>query len=427
MKNEATQNDATQNDATTGARTDAAKTSTPDLAKTVPDAAPPTPSATADTEPRQLTFTSDKGASRSTWFAALLVLVIVGWMGSGFVFPSEDTDPVAAREEPKPVAVAVTRSTAETVTQFYQAEGQALPDRDTMMRAETSGDIAEVLASKGQDVSAGDIIARFDATANQADANRVSENLALARRELENAEKLLQRGVATADRAADARAALAAVQAQVTAVEQAAKALTIRAPFAGRIETLDLDEGEFVSAGTEVGRLVDITPLTVAIQVPQQSLTRLSVGQPATVRFITGEEREGTVKFVGTSAASETRTFLAEVEVENADGAIPAGISAEVIIPTGQTSAHFLSPSIVSLNTEGALGVKTVNSDNVVAFYQIRVVKAQIDGIWVTGLPDSVDVITVGQGFVNEAETVSPRAGENVDAVAQDLAGEAGK
>jgi len=369
-------------------------------------------SASPEEQPQRLTFSSDKGASRSTWFAALLVLLIVGWMGSGFIIPSEDSDPVIAREEPKPVAVAVTTSMSETVTQFYQAEGQALPDRDTMMRAETSGDIAEVLVSKGQDVAAGDVIARFDPTNNNADANRVAEDLAVAERELQNAQSLLERGVATADRVADARADLAAVQAQVTAVEQAAGSLTITAAFDGRVETLNIDEGEFVSAGTEVGRLVDITPLTVAIQVPQQSLTRLSVGQPATVRFITGEEREGVVAFIGTSAASETRTFLAEIEVENTDGAIPAGISAEVTIPTGEVTAHFLSPSIVSLNTEGALGIKTVNADNVVEFFEVQVVKAQIDGIWVTGLPDSVDVITVGQGFVNEAETVAPMAGE---------------
>lgn len=376
--------------------------------------AAPEPHAPAapDGQPQRLTFSSDKGSSRSTWFAAFLVLALVGWMGSGFIFPSEDTDLVIAREDPEPVVVAVATSRAETVTQFYQAEGQAQPDRDTMLRAETSGDIAEVLVSKGQDVSAGDIIARFDATNNAADMNRVNQELLVAERELENAESLLQRGIATVDRVADARAALAAVQAQVTAVEQAANALTITAPFDGRVETLNLDEGEFVSAGTDVGRLVDITPLTVAIQVPQQSLTRLWVGQPATVRFITGEQRDGVVTFVGTSAASETRTFLAEIEVENADGAIPAGISAEVTIPTGEVTAHFLSPSIVSLNAEGALGIKTVNADNVVAFFPVQVVKAQIDGIWVTGLPERVDIITVGQGFVNEDETVAPMAEE---------------
>jgi multidrug efflux system membrane fusion protein len=370
----------------------------------------PTTPASANHEP--LKFTSDRGASRSTWIAALLVVAIVGWMGSGFIFPSAETEAPVARAEPKPVAVAVTTSVATTVTQFYRAEGQALPDRDTMMRAETSGDIAEVFVQKGQDVAAGDVIARFDPTNNNANANRAAEDLLRAQREFDNAQALLERGVATADRVSDTRAALAAAQAQVVSVQQSAQALTITAPFAGRIETLDLDEGEFVSTGMEVGRLVDINPLTVAIQVPQQSLTLLTVGQPASARFITGEERQGEVTFVGTSAASETRTFLAEIEVANDDGAIPAGISAEVVIPTGQAVAHFLSPSIVSLNTEGTLGVKTVNADNVVEFFPIQIVKAQIDGIWITGLPDTVDVITVGQGYVNEGETVAPSAGE---------------
>ncbi|MGJ8624842.1 MAG: efflux RND transporter periplasmic adaptor subunit [Yoonia sp.] len=359
-----------------------------------------------------LTFTSDKGASRSTWIAGILVLVTIGWMGSGLVLPSDDTPQTVTRADIKPVAVAVTTSVAETVTQFYQAEGQALPDRDTMMLAETSGDIAEVLVSKGDNVQAGDVIARFDPTNNNADANRAAQDLAVAEREFDNAQALLERGVATTDRVAQARAALASAQAQVTAASQSANALTITAPFAGRIETLDLDAGEYVAAGTQVGRLVDITPLTVAIQVPQQSLTLLSAGRPAQVQFITGEARDGVVTFVGTSASSETRTFLAEIEVDNADGAIPAGISAEVVIPTGEANAHFLSPSIVSLNTEGALGVKTVNSDNIVEFFPIQVVKAQIDGIWVTGLPDSVDVITVGQGFVSAGETVASSVGE---------------
>jgi len=365
----------------------------------------------ADT-PQRLEFASDKGASRSLWIAGILVIALVGWMGSGFIIPSDDATPVVTREEPKPVAVAVTTSVAETVTQYYQAEGQALPDRDTMLRAESTGDVAEVFVRKGQDVDAGDPIARLDPTASNAELSRVREELARTQRDFNNATQLRERGVGTADRVSQAQAAFVVAQAQVTQAEKAAEALTITAPFPGRVETLNLDEGEFVSAGSEVGRLVDITPLTVAIQVPQQSLTLLKVGQPATVRFITGEEREGEVSFVGTSAASETRTFLAEIEVANEDGAIPAGISAEVVIPTGEAIAHFLSPSIVSLNTEGELGVKTIDADAVVTFYPIQIVKAQIDGIWVTGLPETVDLITVGQGFVNEGEVVAPSAGE---------------
>ncbi|SDY35476.1 efflux RND transporter periplasmic adaptor subunit [Citreimonas salinaria] len=363
--------------------------------------------------PSSLDFESDRGASRSIWIAGVLVLALAGWMGSGFIWPAEEPEPVRTnREEPEAIPVAVRQSTAETVTRMFQAEGQAQPDRDSILRAETSGEIVEVMAGKGDEVEDGAPIARVESQSSAASVERAEEELARAQREFDNAETLLDRGVATADRVAAARADLAAARADLTAARQALDDATITAPFAGRIERLDIDIGEFVQAGAEIGRIVDNRPLTVTIQVPQQSLDRVREGQTADVAFITGETREGTVTFVGTSASSETRTFLAEIEVPNEDGAIPAGISAEVRIPTDEVIAHFVSPATVSLDADGALGVKTVDADNVVRFLPIEIERAQLDGVWVSGLPETAQVITVGQGFVREGDRVEPRPEE---------------
>ena len=356
-----------------------------------------------------LSFQDDKGASRATWIAGALVVAIVGWMGSGYILPSGDEDATEV-SEPRvaAVAVAVEQSSVEPVTLYFQAEGQAQPDRDTSIRAEASGDVAEVLVSKGEDVPEGAVIARLATTRAEADLSRAREELARAQREFDNALELLERGVATADRVSEARADLAYAEAAMAGAEESRESLEIIAPFAGRVETLTLDPGEFVQAGAEVGRIVDNRPLTVAIQVPQQALNRIENGQTATINFITGEEREGTVSFVGTSANAETRTFLAEIAVPNEDGAIPAGISAEIRIPTGEAQAHFVRPSTVSLSPEGRLGVKTVDAEDRVVFTPIEIVRAEIDGIWVTGLPDTARIITVGQGFVNAGEIVAP-------------------
>ncbi len=360
-------------------------------------------------ETERLSFEDDKGASRATWIAGALVIAIVGWMGSSYILPSDDADAVQAAEtRVAPIAVAVEESSVESVTLFFQAEGQAQPDRDTSIRAEASGDVADVLVAKGEDVADGAVIARLSTTRAEADLARAREELSRAQREFDNASELLERGVATADRVSEARAALASAEAAVTGAEESRNSLEIVAPFAGRIEALTLDPGEFVQAVDEVGRIVDNRPLTVAIQVPQQALNRIENGQGAMINFITGEERQGTVSFVGTSASAETRTFLAEIDVPNEDGAIPAGISAEIRIPTGTAQAHFVQPSTVSLSPEGRLGVKTVDAEDRVVFTQIEVVRAEIDGIWVTGLPDTARIITVGQGFVNEGETVAP-------------------
>ncbi|SMX38601.1 efflux RND transporter periplasmic adaptor subunit [Maliponia aquimaris] len=358
--------------------------------------------------PEDLSFADDKGASRSTWIAAALVLAIVGWMGSGLVLPSEEPEQVARQSGPDLVAVTVETVVAQPVTLFFQAEGQALPDRDTAIRAEGSGNVAEVVVSRGSYVEEGAVIARLSARQAEADLARAREELARAQREFDNATELLDRGVGTATRVSEARATLAAAEAAVATAEEGIKALDITAPFAGRLETLSLDAGEYVQAGAEVGRIVDNRPLTVSIQVPQQQLRRLEDGQIATIRFITGEERSGTVTFVGTSANRETRTFLAEIEVPNEDGVIPAGISAEVRIPTGTREAHFIQPSTVSLSPEGQIGVKTVDDADTVVFQPVEIVRAEIDGLFVTGLPDTVRIITIGQGYVRAGETVRP-------------------
>lgn len=351
-----------------------------------------------------LKFNTDRGASRSFWVALLLLALIVGWMASGFLLPRSESAPPATAEILAP-QVLVRESQAQPVTLTFRAEGQAQPDRDTSIRVEASGTVIEVPASKGMDVAAGDVIANLSSEHAEATLEQAREELARAQREFDNADQLRERGVATSDRVSEARAALATATAQVTTAEVALEDLTVVAPFPGRVETLPINEGEYVAAGEEVARLVDNDPLTVTIQVPQQSLNRIKTGQQAKVQFITGQERDGVVSFVGTAAEAATRTFLAEIEIGNPDGAIPAGISAEITIPTGQALAHFIEPSIVSLDPDGEIGVK-IEQDGVVRFVPIEVADAGQGGVWATGLPENARIVTIGQGFVRDGESV---------------------
>ncbi len=364
-----------------------------------------------DTGRTPLSFDSDAGASKSKYVAGGLVLALLGWMGSGFVLPSDPevaTD--AVEQAPRRVAVAVQESVARAVAQVFVAEGQALAERDTQILAETGGQIAEVPVRRGAEVKAGDILVRFDSTRDDADLARAQEERNRAQREFDNAQTLLECGTSTVDRVAQARSTLAAAEAALTEAEETLGDTVVRAPFDGRIEALKVEEGEFVNAGAEVARIVDNTPLKIAIQIPQQQLSDIEAGQAAQVAFITGETAEGEVRFVGRSADAQTRTFTAEIEVSNADGAIPAGISAQVRISTGEQVAHFVSPAILSLGTDGTLGIKTVDAEERVAFQEVEIIRAQTDGIWIGGLPERAQIISVGQGFVNDGELVDARA-----------------
>lgn len=362
----------------------------------------------------QLTFDTDKGAGRSKWIAIALALGLVGWMGSGYVIPSSATeDETAAEAAPQAVTVAVMPSTAADVQLVLTAEGQSEPDRATGITSEVSGQVVDVSVARGDLVTAGQEIGRIDAVTIQAQLLQAQTQLEQATRDLENATALQERGIGTEDRVSQARAAKAAADASVTAALEQLEKTILRAPFAGRLNDLTLDEGEFVDSGDVVAQVLDNDPLTVVIQVPQQALSRITTGQAAEVAFITGETRSGTVSFIGGNADQQTRTFRVEVTVDNPDSAMPAGLSARISLPTGQARGHFISPAILSLDTNGALGIKTVQDDNTVAFVPVDIVRAQTDGVWITGLPEQAQIITVGQGFVNAGDVVDPRAMES--------------
>lgn len=356
----------------------------------------------------RLTFRDDPGSSRSTWLAVVIVLLAVAWFSSGMLGQDDAAAPMKDGAT-SPVQVAVMTSVAGSVAEVLIVEGQATPERETEVLAEMSGSVVEVPVEKGVAVEAGDVIARLDASGPEARVRRAEAEVERAEREYRNARELVDRGISTLDRLSSARAALAAAEAQLVDAEEALDDTVIRAPFAGRLEGLTVNPGEFVASGVSVARIVDNSPLTVRARIAQQSVSRIGTGQAATVRFITGETRTGTVTFVGANADPQTRTFLMEVEVENADASIRSGVSAEIRIETGETKAHFVSPALLALDERGALGLKTVGDDDIVRFHEVDVVKAETDGVWVSGLPDEARIITIGQGFVSGGERVAPR------------------
>lgn len=357
----------------------------------------------------KLSFDNDKGAGRSKWIAILLALLLVGWMGSGYIIPTEKEEETVEEGTPRAVTVAVISSHAQDIDLVLTAEGQSTPDRSAMVRAESSGQVISVLVERGDLVTAGQEIGRIDGETIEAQLAQARASLEQATRDLANAEALQERGIGTQDRVTQARAAkAAAIASETQALEQLDNTI-VRAPFAGRLNDMTLDVGEFVNSGDLVAEVLDNDPLAIVVQVPQQALARIEKGLGAEVSFITGQKRDGKVSFLGNNADTQTRTFRVELSVDNPNSEMPAGLSARVTIPTGQARGHFISPAILSLGTSGDLGIKMVDTDNRVTFSSVEIVRAQTDGIWVTGLPEAAEIITVGQGFVNAGDIVDPQ------------------
>ena len=133
------------------------------------------------------------------------------------------------------------------------------------------------------------------------------------------------------------------------------------------------------------------------------------VNQSALVRLLGREEAEGRLRYVSRISSAATNTFPIEIEIDNSKGLLPAGVSAEVTLNLETRDAIKITPAMLALDEAGNLGVKTlvsVDDSPTVKFVGIQLVKAEQDGVWLTGLGQRVDIITVGQGFVRDGDSV---------------------
>jgi multidrug efflux system membrane fusion protein len=160
---------------------------------------------------------------------------------------------------------------------------------------------------------------------------------------------------------------------------------------------------------------VELDPMLFVGAVPEARIGLAKTGLAASVTTITGQTIEGKVSYIASIADAATRSFPVEIELPNTDGSLRDGITATATVNLGTAPAHMLPQSVLTLDDDGVLGVRTV-TDNVVAFYPVTILKDTREGVWVSGLPPKVDVITVGQEYVQDGQKVNAT---NVSATAE--------
>ena len=179
------------------------------------------------------------------------------------------------------------------------------------------------------------------------------------------------------------------------------------APFDGYLETFSVKEGDYLNTGAVCATIIDPDPMRLIGEVSEKEINLVKVGAKAGAGLISGKKIEGTVSFVSTSANKGTRTFRVEIDVNNSDRSIRDGVSAQIEIEGDTILAHKISPSILMLGEAGELGIRTVNKDDQVEFKKIEILEDSMEGIWITGLPKNTRIITIGQEYVFQGQTVN--------------------
>ena len=346
---------------------------------------------------------------------------------------------------------------ANLIDQSIELQGQTIHNKKIDVKSETSGNISEINFSRGDKVNKNlslVLISMDDRKEKllsaQKDLERLSKELILNEKNRDNllrqniekiklyeieyasAKQLIDKGLSSKSKLslasfnlANAEAdredikikfesTLANLEAQITNVKSLLKNIkldiaktNISAPFDGIISEKMVEETEFISVGTPLFTIIDLDPIKIEGYLSEFDVNKVSVGTNAIIEDSNGIKKNGTITFISPSAEISTRTFEITIEANNKDLTYKSGITTKIIIKGSELKAHKIPPSILTLLDDGTVGVKAVNKENNVVFYPTKTIKDTIDGMWVSGLPESVNLIISGQEYISIGEKIN--------------------
>ena len=346
--------------------------------------------------------------SKRPWLIAIAIsLLLVLWLISGSSFKAQETATADAPTEKQGLTkVEVQWLEASPMQRQHVVQGQIEAWRRVELRSQISGTVTRLDQDKGNPVKQGQLLLSLSTDNRPAQVAKGEADVRQRAADASAAERLRERNLVSTNELIRLQSELAKARAELDLARIQLSNTQISAPFAGVYDERMVELGDFVQPGQSLLTLVDISLLKVSAQIAQQEVTQLKLGQPVKVELLDGRELQGELHFIAAAADPGSRSFRIEVRVDNPQALRLAGASATLHVQTGEALAHRLSPALLSLDKAGRHGVKWVNEQQQVQFTPVQLISVDNQGAWVSGLPNKVALITLGQGFVEPGQQV---------------------
>ena len=403
---------------------------------------------------------------KSLIVAFILFLAVIGWFLSGRISIGDEHENDQTFDESSNVNNNDTQNNilkvesqivySEEIFQTITLQGQTIHNRTIDIKSETTGNIINKNYKRGKIVTSDEILVEISMEDRQELLNsyikelernkkeifinekrrdnsifKIKEQIKLYEIEYQSAKQLIDKGLSSKSKLslasfnlADATYNLKDIelnyQSQVTNLEtQLANIKSkiknikididntiITSPFSGIINKSYVEIGDYVRPGDVLFSVVDLNPIKIQGYLSESDINNVKVGTNAIVSNSNSITKTGEITFISPTAETSTRTFEIIIEANNDDLLFKSGITSSITIKGGSIKAHKIPPSILTLQDDGTIGVKTINENNKVVFYPINKEIDTIDGMWVSGLPDKVRLIITGQEYITSGQIV---------------------
>jgi multidrug efflux system membrane fusion protein len=273
------------------------------------------------------------------WFiivGVLLALLVGGLVGFN-AFRTKMITQFFANNKPPPAAVTVAQAKSEVIPNLLTAVGDLAAVHQVNVTSDVSGRITEILFTAGTEVKAGSpLIQLFDAP-EQADLASFKAQATVAQLSLDRAKQLASRQFGPQATVDSTQAAFDQANAGIARTQAVISQKLVRAPFDGELGVRKVEVGQFLTAGTQIVTLTDLSMLYLNFTVTEKDSGNLKVGQ--TVRILVdaypGRTFEGKITTIEPQIAAETRNIRVQATIENPDKILKPGMFATttVVLP----------------------------------------------------------------------------------------------
>jgi membrane fusion protein (multidrug efflux system) len=253
-----------------------------------------------------------------------------------------------------PVPVAVAAAATGSIASYYTATATLAADKEAQILSRVSGVVERLLCEEGDVVAEGAELLLIDNDeyrfrVEQAEADRKDLET-----RMERMTKMRDQELVSTEEFETVANDLAAAKAAEGMARLNLSYTRVRAPFAGRIVTRQVDPGQTVNVGTQLFVLSDFTPLLARVHVPSKEFNKLKPDQPVDlVLESSGTRLNGRIRLVSPTIDPSSGTIKVTVEINQYPAGVRPGDFAQVSIVTERRNNSTLVPKIAVVNDRG--------------------------------------------------------------------------
>ncbi|MBK8161304.1 MAG: efflux RND transporter periplasmic adaptor subunit [Rhodospirillaceae bacterium] len=344
--------------------------------------------------------------------------------------------PQAAQQERPLTKVSVAEVIQHPVNEWDELTGRLEAPQSVVIRARVSGYVDKIAFEEGELVKKGDLLVQIDPRPFAAEVKRLAAQLDRARATAKRADNEAKRGEqlrsgkiiggeeadARNSTAAEAKAAVAATQAQLDIANLNLSFTEVRAPIDGRVSRADLTVGNLAQA--DESRLTSVVStdkvyayfdIDEAVYLKYENLTRLGELTATAPVYLglsneVGHPHQGQMDFVDNQVNPKTGTIRARAVFDNSEGVFTPGLYVRVkLVGSANYTASLISDAAIGTDL-GKKFVLVLDKDNKVAYRSIDM-GPKLEGLRIvrSGLAKGDKVVVNGLQRVRPGMPVDPQ------------------